>query len=96
MEINFNDHHLIAIGDKSNISPYSHAYRRINDISQVAICITGTNEFILESLKNMVAEMEGDSKKPAQGQTVNQIGCMREVKTPIWNGAEYNTTSYKK
>lgn len=92
MEVKFNDNHLIAYGEQNSgkASPYAYAYDRRKKLSQVAICITGSPEYILEKLKKMVVEMEGDAKKPVQGVMVHHTGSMCEVQTPVWEGEIFN------
>ena len=93
MRINFNKSHLVAFGKsfENYASPYSHIWNRKTDFSQLAVCITGTPEYILEKLKKMVSEMEGEVGKPIQGQSVTNSGNTAEVITPVWEGEVFKT-----
>lgn len=84
MEIIFDDHHNIVKDDTSRLSPYSYCYDRNLPLSQLAVCITGTPEYILDKLKKMVSELENNGK-PLQGQIVTREGFCSEVITPTWN-----------
>jgi hypothetical protein len=84
MEIIFDDHHKVAQGDRTKLSPYSYCYDYNLKLSQLAVCITGTPEYILDKLKKMVSEIE-ERGKPLQGQIVTREGFSSEVITPVWN-----------
>ena len=84
MEIIFDDHHKVAQGDRSKLSPYSYCFDYNLKLSQLAVCITGTPAYILDKLKKMVAELE-EGGKPLQGQIVTREGFSAEVITPVWN-----------
>jgi hypothetical protein len=84
MEIIFDDHHKIAHGDRTKLSPYSYCVDYNLKLSQLVVCITGTPAYILDKLKKMVAELE-EGGKPLQGQIVTREGFSAEVITPVWN-----------
>ena len=84
MEIQFDNHHLVATGNSSHLSPYSYAHDRNMKLSQLAVCVTGTPEYILDKLKKMVSELE-ELGKPLQGQIVTREGFFSEVITPAWH-----------
>ena len=86
MVVEFNRAHEVAHGDYDAASPYSNLWRKNLVFSQLAVCITGTPEYILEKLKKMVSEMEGEDGKPTQGQLVTNNCFTIEVITPVWDG----------
>ena len=88
MRIKFNNHHLVAYGKQYSEfeSQYAHSWKRTAVFSQLAVCISGTPEYILEKLKKMVSEMEGEAGKPIQGTMITNVGNIAEIITPIWAG----------
>ena len=88
MRIKFNNHHLVAFGKQYSEfeSQYAHSWKRTAVFSQLAVCISGTPEYILEKLKKMVSEMEGEAGKPIQGTMITNVGNIAEIITPIWAG----------
>lgn len=84
MEIEFDNHHNIANGDKTNLSPYCYSIPNHYKFSQLALCITGSPEFIKEKLQKIISEIESNGK-PIQGQIIHKEGHLAEVITPVWN-----------
>ena len=87
MIVKFDKAHLFAHGKKYEdfASPYAYAWKKTPVFSQLAVCITGPPEYILEKLKKMVSEMESEGK-PLQGTMVTNSGNTTEIITPIWAG----------
>ena len=99
MNIEFSDQHKIAYDpkDPSVLSSFAYAYNnRTKVFSQLSVCITGTPEFIKNKLRKMLAEMEAEAGKPAQGQVITTTGDLCEVITNVWNGIMVNSDNIDK
>ena len=93
MRVNFDNAHLLAYGRQYEnfASPYAYSWKKTPVFSQLVACISGTPEYILEKLKKMVSEMEGEVGKPIQGTMVTNSGNTTEIITPIWAGEIFKT-----
>ena len=91
MKIQFSRDHNSA-HTRSNSNPYTN-HRYLN--SQLAVCISGTPELIIQKLRKIADEIEkGEDRKPIQGIVVSER-CLSEVLTPIWDGVVYNDAKAK-